>query len=228
MSSNPPQDEKPTTALLPPPEGSTYAEKRGGNVHLVNRDTGKTEMIVSSSTPGVPLELIEVELPDGTRCLVQRSLAPTVKTTWDAPFNSVTVDLMCQKVLDGYGLTEVCEMDGFPTYVTFARWRREHPWVDAALQRARVDRAERYRDEVLREAKGAQSSKDPINATNTKIDALKWAAGIDDPSRYSPKAKIEGVVGAPTQIIINTGINRDPLVVSPPLELGANDEQDKK
>lgn len=95
-----------------------------------------------------------------------------------------------------------------PSYTTFCRWRREHPWIEEHIERARRDRAEHYRDKVLLEAEIATSSKDPINATNTKIDAYKWAAGIDKPEVYSPKAKLEATVNVPTQIIVATGIDR--------------------
>ena len=206
-------DEKIENLLVKPSlEHTTFAEKRGNNIHLINKETGLTEMIVSDAPPGVPLELIEVELPDGTRCLVQKALVPSVHSTWDVPFNPIVVDLMCQKVLEGMGITEICGLPGFPTYTTYTRWRREHSWIDDAIGKAKVDRAERARDEILQIAKAAVSSKDPINATNTKIDALKWSAGIDDPHRYSPKAKVEGVINAPTQIIIQTGIDRTPIV----------------
>jgi hypothetical protein len=65
------------------------------------------------------------------------------------------------------------------------------------------------RDKVMNEADNAVSHKDPIAATQTRIDAYKWAAGVDSPEKYSPRAKIGDLVVAPTQIIIQTGIDRD-------------------
>lgn len=176
-------------------------------------------MIIADTTKGVPLELVEVVLPDGTRVMVQKALAPTTKSTWDVPFNPVTVDLICQRIVEGEGLSDICNgLDGFPEYATWCRWRREHTWVDESVTRARTDRAEKHRDKVMKLADGAMSTKDPINATNARIDAHKWAAAIDNPSIYSPRSKMEATINAPTQIIVQTGIDRTPVDVNSPKE----------
>lgn len=92
-----------------------------------------------------------------------------------------------------------------PSYATLCRWRRIHPWIDERLHEARIDRAERLRDEAMELIEGT-IDKDEVAAVTLKHKAKVWAAGVDDPNRYSPKAKIEATVNNPTQILVYTGI----------------------
>jgi len=195
--------------------GSHYTERRGDRIHIVDAKTGETFSMYSSNTMGVPETLELVVLQDGTKVWTQPALAPTIKGTNDVLFSPMIIDLLCQKIVEGKNITDICGLAPFPSYVTFSRWRREHPWIDQAIEKARADRAEFYRDQIMKEAASAVSTKDPINASSLKIDALKWASSIDDPTRYSPKAKVEATVNMPTQIIVNTGIDRGPRPVQP-------------
>lgn len=80
------------------------------------------------------------------------------------------------------------------------------------MEDARIARAEYHRDKVLEEATIAKSYKDPINATQVRIEAHKWAAGVDD-SKYKNNAKIEATINVPTQIVVNTGIVREAVTM---------------
>ncbi len=200
--------------------GSHYTERRGDRIHVVEAKTGATISMYSDNNQGVPETLELVVLEDGTKVWTQPALVAITKRTNDVLFSPILIDLICQAIVQGKNVTDICDVPPYPSYVTFCRWRREHPWIDEALDRARADRAELYRDQVLKEAKEAVSTKDPINASNLKIETLKWAAGVDSPAKYSPKAKMEATVNMPTQIIVNTGIDRTQKVkdVTPKLE----------
>lgn len=96
-----------------------------------------------------------------------------------------------------------------PKYSQLVRWMRVHPWIKQAIEDARLARAEYHRDKVMEEAERAESWKDAIIATQVKIDAHKWAAGVDD-AKYKGNAKIEASINVPTQIVVHTGIDRTP------------------
>lgn len=197
--------------------GTHFAEKRGDRTHVIDCKTGETFILYSNNTTGMPTNLELVVLADGTKCWIQ---GPLVESTKHVPaqvsFSPLVIDLMCQRITEGVGLTELCGTEGFPTYTTFCRWRREHTWIEEHLERARRDRAETYRDKIKATAEAAISTKDPINATNLKIDAYKWLASTDKPDTYSPRAKMEATINVPTQINIITGIDR--TIPVPPLE----------
>jgi hypothetical protein len=191
-------------------KGTHFAEKHGDKIHVIECATGNTLVLYADQVRGVPNQLTQVTLADGTRIWTQEELIPTLALTRTPAFNPIVIDIICQKIVEGKNLTDICRESGMPSYTTFCRWRREHNWIEEHIERARRDRAEQYRDKVLLEADIATSTKDPINATNTKIDAYKWAAAIDKPEQYSPKAKLEATVNIPTQIIVATGIDRTP------------------
>lgn len=203
--------------------GTHFAERRGDRTHVVDCKTGETFILYSNNTQGTPTNLELVTLADGTRCWIQ---GPLVESTKNVPaqvsFSPLVIDIMCQKITEGMGLTEICGFDGMPTYVTFCRWRREHPWIDEHIDKARKDRAEGFRDKIKLTAESAVSTKDPINAAAMKIDAYKYLAGVDNPAVYSPKAKLEATVNMPTQINIVTGIDR----TQPAKEAGVVGEKD--
>lgn len=203
--------------------GTHFAEKRGDKVHVINAKTGETYIMYSHLTPGVPRSLTLVVLEDGTKVWTQEALAPSTRGVRETTFNPVIIDLMCQRILEGEGITDICGTDSMPSYATFTRWRREHPWIDEHLNRARTDRAEKFRDKAIKEADNARSTKDPLGATALRVDTYKWAAGIDQPERYSPKAKVEATISMPTQIIVHTGIDRTP---PSPVDPGVVEEND--
>ena len=198
--------------------GTHYAEAHGDKTHVINCRTGETFIMYSAMSPKIPSTLELVILEDGTKVWTQESLVPSTKSIRTIEYNPVLVDLMCQRILEGKGISEICGTENFPSYTTFCRWRREHSWIDEALEKARKDRGERYRDEALATAKAAVSTKDPLGASHLKVETLKWAAAIDQPERFSPRAKFEANISVPTQINVITGIDRTPVDVPPKKE----------
>lgn len=131
-------------------------------------------------------------------------------------YNPAIIDMMCSKIVMGETLADICTTPGFPTYDLLCRWRRTEPWINEALDLARKDRAERYKDLALKEALAAQSAKD-APAQTLKVETYKWSAGVDDP-KMSPKAKVDVAINTPTQIVVVTGIDRAPRDVTPDTE----------
>jgi hypothetical protein len=108
--------------------------------------------------------------------------------------------------VEGESLAKICKREGMPPYHVVSRWRRDSGEFKEMMEMARVDRAEMLRDKAMEEAE--QADETDVASRKLKHDAYKWAAGVDDHARYSPKAKVEGTINLPTQIVISTGISR--------------------
>lgn len=126
-------------------------------------------------------------------------------------YTPAILDEICQEIASGRSLTHVCDGIRYPTYAQFCRWRRMYPEVNTYLEAARKDRAESLRDQALDEAMQT-TTKDEVPAQNLKVNTLKWLSGVDD-VRYKESAKIDVAMSAPTQIIVNTGIDRAPRTI---------------
>lgn len=207
------------TSLVPSPDnilemlrdGRHFSDKREGNIHIVDSLTGESRYVFLATLPNAPTKWQEVTLPSGSICLVQEEINPTViASRREVTYSPLVVDLLCSRMVESNkGITQICKDPDMPSYSALCAWRRSYPWIDDRINVARMDRAERYRDEAVQKADEAVDAKDvPVKALQVEI--RKWAAGVDSP-RYSPKAKMEATINMPTQVNILTGINKDPL-----------------
>lgn len=186
-------------------DGTHFASKQGAYIHIINSLTGRTVCVhkeLAAMTDKTPM--VVKTLPDGTAIYTQANVQ--LSEVRETAYSLVLLDLICGEIAKGGSLTKICNgKSGMPDYETFRRWRRQHTEVDKALADARLDRAEYMRDKAMAEAEDA--TEDDINVRKFKHEAAKWSAGVDD-GRYSPKAKVEATLSAPTQIVVMTGIDR--------------------
>lgn len=193
---------------------NTFAKRnpKTGLIEIIDMVTGHVRAVQRepfSLLTGHQEVMVEHMLPSGEKVLLQKGVDPgLLANVRGEPFNQILVDLVCQAVAEGESLTKVCQKPGYPSYTALCRWRRQHPHINDQLDNARRDRAEYLRDKALEEAAGAES-RDPIGAHNLRVDTYKWAAGVDDSSKYGPKTKVQAEVTTPLQIVVSTGIVRD-------------------
>jgi len=197
-------------------QNPTYCARnpRTGLIEVIDMRTGA--VLAVQRSVGVDLlgggrqALVEHILPSGEKVLLERGIDPgSVVHTKAWPYSAMTADLICQLVAEGEPITKICSKEGFPPYHVFCRWKKEHPEFVQLLEEARRDRAEAMRDLALQEALAADE--DSALAQKLKHEAYKWAAGVDDQSKYSPKAKVEAAGVGVIQLVVNTGINREHL-----------------
>ncbi len=178
-------------------------EMKTGAIVCVQRDS-------QNLLQTMPDALVEHTLADGSRIMLQKGIDPgAVAHVKNWPFSAYTVDLLCAEIAKGKYITKLLGTGIFPPYEQFSRWKREHPYILSSLEDAKKDRAEYLRDKALEEADKAQEQE--IGAHKLRVETFKWAAGVDDQAKYSPRAKVEAVSVQPVQIIISTGIDRSPL-----------------
>lgn len=212
-----------TTAISPSPEptsldlvallkdGRHFAEHRGEHTHIIDSITG-VSVVVLHKDPSKALsqKLIQVETPEG---LVWTQEGVRVPTHFlGSEYNPLVLDLLCQRIVEGKGVTEVCKEPGMPSYNTLCKWRRQYPEVGVAIENAKRERAEILRDKIMVKAERTYASKegtrDEVPALAVLVDATKWTTAVDN-EKYNPKAKIEANISMPTVIQVVTGISRE-------------------
>ena len=130
-------------------------------------------------------------------------------------FDADIAVFICQELRSGKTLTQIGEDQRFPPYEVITHWRRMHPLFEDQVKLARMDRAEGYHDKIVHmadklDSSGNMMSREELGAKKLAIDAYKWAAEKGNPEQYGKKQEIRHENAAPTTIIVNTGIVRQP------------------
>jgi hypothetical protein len=160
--------------------------------------------------------LTRIDTPEGPVYVEKGINFDIVNHLRSVPYSKVLGDLLCQDIVGGATLVRACAKLNLD-YATVIRWQREHEGFKEALKTARKDRAEFLHDEILEKARTKASA-------NTEIEALKWAAEVGDPERYSPKKKDMVAGGNTIQFIISTGIDRTQIPVAEPKDVTPKEE----
>ena len=184
--------------------------KATGLLEVFDSETGKLIAIQESPDQALLHErrerLVERVLPDGSTCLVEATIDPAklLKFKFEE-YSSYVVDLICEKIVEGESLTDICKQRGFPSYATFCRWKKQVPGIQEQIDGARRDRAEYMRDQAYQEALSVDEGS--VDSTKLRIETIKWLASTDNKERFgNAKAQVE--LTQPLQIIVNTGIVR--------------------
>lgn len=178
---------------------------KDGLVEIVDEKTGQILAIQEDMLEVGKDGFYEAELQDGTKVLIQKGVSLDKVTGYKSiPFSNVMADVICQKVVEGHSLTQICGKDGIPPYPTVIRWQQQHPEFKEALQYARQDRSETFHDKAINQAEKSIDS----GADKLRVDTYKWAASVGNPETYGSKTKVIGDKNAPLQLIVDTGIRR--------------------
>ena len=158
--------------------------------------------------------------PDGTIVVIEVSTGKTLEKTdlitmkpiknavlvWE--YSWIMAQVICQKIREGGLLTEICKTSGFPDITTVNRWERTSEEFEGLLTLACRDRAEFYRDQVIKAAEVAEVRGGGPDSL-LLVNAYKWAAEKDNPDKFGLRTKITGDKNAPIAIIVDTGIRRE-------------------
>lgn len=180
-----------------------------GLIELISLDTFEVVAVQRSVTPLYKKRderMMKYTTADGKTVWIEPGIEGDIGTLLGYPFSEVTVDLICEKITEGASLTALCKKPGFPPYSIIARWMRKYPGVKEAIEQARKDRAEVLRDEALSVVDEAGADSDEIALAKARSDVRKWAAQVDDRSRFGKDES--KVVTVSAQIVIDTGIRR--------------------
>lgn len=185
----------------------------GPTLHVYNISTGVTEYILKKEYSKNARTKLVPHTIEGQLVYIEEDIRErTVTVPLVSAYSEVILEIICNYIVEGKSLKEICAMPDMPSYTTLCSWKRNIPGVEEKIAIAREDRGEYLRDMALEAVR--DTDEDTVGVDTLKHKALVWAAGVDN-ARYSPKAKIEATLTAPTQIIVNTGIRRDEDAVQP-------------
>lgn len=112
---------------------------------------------------------------------------------------------ICESLLDGKGLQQICSADDMPSGVTVYRWLESNPDFRARYSRAREGLMDFYAELILKIAfdesgdilidQDGDKSKTVANHAKVqrdrlKVDSLKWTAARLFPKRYGDKMEL--------------------------------------
>ena len=102
---------------------------------------------------------------------------------------------ICEAIALGSNLNRLSEDEVFPSRPTMYSWFREFPSFLNNYTRAREARADSRSDRIDEICKKIEEGKLEPNAGRVIIDAEKWQAGKEKPSRYGEKTQLSNAAG---------------------------------
>lgn len=119
---------------------------------------------------------------------------------------------ICNLVREGKTIKWITQQDNMPAYSTVSNWRNLFPDFDAMMKQARRDRAEYYHDKAVEALEGAEGAgREELPAAKLQVEGFMKLAEKGNPEAFNPKQNVLQNANAPTMIVINTGINREPI-----------------
>jgi len=99
-------------------------------------------------------------------------------------------DTICQEIMTGKSLREICAMEGMPGASTVYVWLGQYREFSDMYARAREVQADVLADEII---EIADTEPDP-NRARVMIDARKWLASKLRPKKYGDHLKLDHTV----------------------------------
>jgi hypothetical protein len=198
-------------------------------IYFKNPDTGLIEGMDESGkviTVQKSLDLLfdhstksgfkEVTRPNGETYWVEDGLEVPKVSSWY--YNPMLAAAICTEVASGKSITKICKGGDYPSYPIIARWLTVYPEFRKMMDQAEKDRAylkfeeiEQTVDEMYTEFKGDEDN--GLAAAKLKIESLKFLVEKGDKDKFGTKPPKEA--GGGLTIIVDTGIRREPIDVTP-------------
>lgn len=105
-------------------------------------------------------------------------------------FTKEIADEICDRIVEGTSLAEICRDPEMPAYRTVFRWLRENEAFRQDYTRAREDQGDTDADAVSDIAQQALLGLIDPSAARVAIDARKWTAGRRKPKVYGDKIDV--------------------------------------
>ncbi|MCO1396406.1 hypothetical protein [Burkholderia cenocepacia] len=111
-------------------------------------------------------------------------------------FSQELFDRICELIASGGSVRSVCAGTGMPDRMTFNRWRKMTPELQAQYDQACLDRADAIFDEILEiaddsrldtlatEKNGEQMNTEWVTRSRLRVDARKWVLARMNRKKY--------------------------------------------
>lgn len=121
-------------------------------------------------------------------------------------------ETICELIRDGKTFTEIAKVTGVPASAIY-RWRTLHPDFNEKINAARTDRAEVFHGKMVEivEELAENTDDNVLKNEKTRFEMYSKLAAIDNPATFGNKTTISGDGKAPIQIVLDTGIRRQPI-----------------
>jgi len=185
--------------------------KKTGFVEIVDKYTGEIIAYQSSREDLLSYSresFKEVKLREGKTVLLEHGidLEDAVSKTF-LRMSNVLVDIFCERVAGGRGITDVCSDPDMPTHSALSRWLSQYPECKEQLAQAKGDRAETMFDKAIQQAENT-NDKDEVPINRFKHDVYKYGAQVLRPAEFSPTRNVKADVNVASRIVIETGVRR--------------------
>lgn len=121
------------------------------------------------------------------------------------PYSEELAQRIADLYTEGMPLTQICKIEGLPTYTTVSAWVKKHAVFREMLEAGRVARAVHFEEKAL-EAAEMPTGKDDVPQARLLYDAAVWAASVNDPVRYGKRTVVSGDPDSPLQLVVVTGV----------------------
>lgn len=102
-------------------------------------------------------------------------------------FSQEIADRICEELIEGRSMRQICRDDGMPNRSTVLRWMDANPDFAAKCARARDLQAD-YMDDLILETADA-CTPETAQADKVKISAYQWRASKLAPRKYGDKVE---------------------------------------
>lgn len=216
MSKNSPQALLPgVNDLLNLDDATIERNPQTGLYEAYDQISGKLIAVIGDQNrlADYPQSFVEHETTEG-KILVQVGVGVDFTPgTRKIPYNSIITNLICEKIIGGMTLTELSRLPGMPSYSTLSAWKKKYPEFNERIEDAYKERASFLAEQAVEEIQklelGEHDSED-ASVVRTKSDGLFKAASFGNREKFGTQTKVTGTVTTAVQLVVNTGINRDP------------------
>lgn len=104
-------------------------------------------------------------------------------------------EMVCEALVEGLRLAQVCDMVGMPSMSTVYRWMARHPEFARMYSQAREAQAHRLFDEALEIAEAATETS--WKRDKLRIDTLRWTVAKLAPRNYGPASRLAALEEPP-------------------------------
>lgn len=108
-------------------------------------------------------------------------------------FTEAFANNICERIMNGESLREICLSDNMPKRTTVHRWLSENEVFQNQYARARDTQADTLADDIIAISDTA-TDKDSAAAAKVRVDARKWVAAKLKPKRYGDKLDLDQTI----------------------------------
>jgi len=122
-------------------------------------------------------------------------------------------DAICHLIREGLTLEKICKFRNMPPLHSIYAWKKAHPDFAKNMKAARKDRASYHHDKAIDILEDNDKiEKEDVPGLKFQFDSYMKLAERGSPDEYAAQPK-QLAVQTPATIIINTGINREPVTI---------------